>query len=312
MSTKFCRLHAVATGIALLIFSAVGTFAANGIPDAPTVPPAPLVDKPLAPVGGDIPGEQPTPQHQWVPGHWRWFEGAYVWEAGRWELPPAATLVWHAPEWQRQPNGYVLRDGFWDVAPPVQQTVVTAPRPSPAPAVQEVVVAMPPPPPQREVIYERPSPLHVWIGGYWSWHLGKHVWVSGRWSTRPRSNVVWVEPRWDYRGGRYVFVEGYWRDAVVLTTPPPPPAPAVVVSAPLGASAEIAVVMAPPPPRQEVVYAMPGPGYVWINGFWGWRAGRHVWIAGHYERPPHGRRAWVEPRWERRGGNYFFIEGRWR
>jgi hypothetical protein len=50
---------------------------------------------------------------------------------------------------------------------------------------------------------------------------------------------------------------------------------------------------------------------MWINGYWAWRGGRHVWIAGRYERPPQGHRRWVEPRWERRGGNYIFIEGRW-
>ena len=44
MSTRFCRLHAAAPGVALLIFSAAGSFAANAIPNAPTVPPAPYYD----------------------------------------------------------------------------------------------------------------------------------------------------------------------------------------------------------------------------------------------------------------------------
>src|SRR5258706_5315652 len=114
MSAKFCRRHVVAPGVALLIFSAAGSFAACAVGLAPTVPPAPIVDKPLNPVGNDIPGDQPTPQYAWVPGHWRWSEGAYVWESGRWEIPPAPSLVWHAPEWQREANGYVLREGFWD------------------------------------------------------------------------------------------------------------------------------------------------------------------------------------------------------
>ena len=23
-----------------------------------------------------------------------------------------------------------------------------------------------------------------------------------------------------------------------------------------------------------------GPGYVWVNGYWGWRGNAHVWVAG--------------------------------
>jgi hypothetical protein len=310
MRTKFCRLHTLASGVALLIFSAAGSFAANAIPDAPTVPPAPVVERPLEPATSDVPGEQPSVQHQWVPGHWRWLEGAYVWEAGRWDLPPAANVVWQAPRWERQTNGYVLRDGYWDEAPPAPPTtVVSAPAPQAAP--QEIIVTVPPPPPQREVIYERPSPLHIWIGGHWSWRLGKHVWVSGRWSTAPRHNAVWVAPRWEHRQGRYVYVEGYWRDAVVVLPPSRPAPPTQVVIAPSSPAPQVIVVQAPPPPRREVVYGPPGPGYVWISGYWAWQHGRHVWVAGHYQRPPRGHRTWVEPRWERRGGNYIYIEGRW-
>src|SRR5215467_2681368 len=118
MSAKFCRRHVFASGLALLIFSAAGTFAASTVATAPTVPPASIVDKPLAPAAADIPGDQPSSQHVWVPGHWRWNEGAYTWETGHWELPPAPNMMWHAPEWQNQGNWYVLREGFWDDTPP--------------------------------------------------------------------------------------------------------------------------------------------------------------------------------------------------
>jgi len=94
----------------LLIFSAVGSFAANSIPNAATVPPAPVMDRPLDPATSDAPGEQPSAQHHWVPGHWRWLEGAYVWEPGRWEIPPQANVVWHQAEWQRHPNGWALKE----------------------------------------------------------------------------------------------------------------------------------------------------------------------------------------------------------
>lgn len=306
MSPRFCRRHVIGPGVALLIFSAVGTFAADSVANAPTVPPAPTVDKPLAPAANDVPGDQPSPQHVWVPGHWRWSEGAYVWETGRWEIPPAANVTWQAPTWEKQANGYVLREGFWGEAPPP----VTVAQPS-TPPPAEVVVTTAPPPVQREIIVERPTLMHVWMPGYWTWRHGRYEWVQGRWVTPPRTNVVWVPARWEHRGGRYVFIDGYWRDAVVVT-PPPPGTTTIVTAPPPTPGQQQVVVVAPPAPRVEVVYARPSPYHIWVPGYWAWRGGRHVWIAGRYELPPRGRQAWVEPRWERRSGSYIFIEGHWR
>lgn len=299
-------LRAANAGAVLFIFAFGNSQAASSLPSAPTIPPAPIVDKPLTPAGNDNPGEQPTPQHSWVPGHWRWSEGAYVWEAGRWEIPPASNLIWHAPEWQQQGNGYVLREGFWDEAPP--PAVVAAPQVAQAQPVQQIIVTAPPPPPQREVVYERPSATHVWVAGYWSWRGGRHVWTPGRWTMTPRTNVVWVAPRWEQRGSSYVFIDGYWRDSVFVSAPPP--MQQVVVAPPQ--QQQVIVVSGPPPPRREIAYSRPSPHHVWVPGYWAWNRGRHVWIAGHYETPPRGRDSWVEPRWDRRGGSYVFIEGHWR
>ncbi|HEV1284637.1 MAG TPA: YXWGXW repeat-containing protein [Bryobacteraceae bacterium] len=68
----------------------------------------------------------------------------------------------------------------------------------------------------------------------------------------------------------------------------------------------------PPPLRAEAIGVAPGPGYVWVNGYWGWRGNAHVWMAGSWMRPPRPRAVWVAPRWEARGGRYYFREGRWR
>ncbi len=285
-------------GTALLAWCA---FSAGEAMAASPIAGAPVVERPLAAATAETPGEQPTAQHQWVPGHWRWIAGAYVWEAGRWEIPPATNVVWHSSEWQRQGSGYVLCEGYWDEAPPA--TVAATLQPAGAPP--EIVVTVPPPPPQREVIVERPSPQHIWIGGHWSWRAGQHVWIGGGWALAPRQNASWVAPRWEYRGGRYIYIAGYWRDAVAVTSPP---SQVAMMTAP---DAPVMVVAPPPPPRSEVVYGPPGPGYVWIKGYWSWRDGQYVWVAGHYERPPAERREWIEPRWEPRGGSYVFIEGRW-
>jgi hypothetical protein len=68
----------------------------------------------------------------------------------------------------------------------------------------------------------------------------------------------------------------------------------------------------PPPVRVEAFGPAPGPGYVWINGYWGWGGSAYAWVPGRYVRPPRARAVWVSPRWEQRGGRYRFREGRWR
>lgn len=318
LNTRVARVGA-ALGFVVMV-SAVSA-ADSGfppIPDAPTVPVAPTLPdaatlrEPMQPqVSQEIIEERPTVQHVWVSGHWRWQEGRYAWIAGRWDLPPRANVAWVDPRWEKKGNGYVLAGGYWQEAP--AQTVVrpvpatapgmpaNPPQMAPAPTQPEVVVINEaPPPPPREYIVERPSQFHVWIGGYWGVRAGKHVWVGGRWDLPPRSDVVWVEPRWERRGHGYVLVQGYWREA----TP---------VHGYGGSGREVIVVREPPPPRREVMPARPpGPGMVWVTGYWAWQGDRHYWVSGHYERPPRSHAVWVEPRWERRGGGHLFIEGFWR
>lgn len=68
----------------------------------------------------------------------------------------------------------------------------------------------------------------------------------------------------------------------------------------------------PPPLRAEYVGVAPGPGYVWINGYWGWRGNNYYWVPGRYERPPHRGSYWVAPHWERHGNHYVMRQGHWR
>jgi hypothetical protein len=68
----------------------------------------------------------------------------------------------------------------------------------------------------------------------------------------------------------------------------------------------------PPAIRREVVYASPGPNYVWLPGYWAGSGRGYYWVAGRWTRPPRARAVWVEPRWERRNQGWFFIRGRWR
>jgi hypothetical protein len=80
-------------------------------------------------------------------------------------------------------------------------------------AAQVFVRVAPPPPRTERVVVVRPSPRHVWVGGYHRWNGRAYVWTPGRWVVPPRRAAVWVPARWTYVPARhgYVFVEGHWR-----------------------------------------------------------------------------------------------------
>jgi hypothetical protein len=87
------------------------------------------------------------------------------------------------------------------------------------------------------------------------------------------------------------------------------PAPAAVV---YPGPEEVVVTEAPPAPPVEYVGASPGPGFIWIRGYYHWYGGRWVWYRGHYERPPRVGAVWVGPRYEVRGGTRIYVRGYWR
>lgn len=82
---------------------------------------------------------------------------------------------------------------------------------APRAAATEVVVPQAPPASKREAIMDRPSPMHVWVTGYWVWKDSKYEWLAGHWELPPRGTDSWVAPRWEKRGEGYAFSEGFWR-----------------------------------------------------------------------------------------------------
>jgi len=68
--------------------------------------------------------------------------------------------------------------------------------------------------------------------------------------------------------------------------------------------------IAPPPLRYEYVAPYPGPGFVWVGGFWDWRPyyHRYIWVPGYWARPPYPRAHWVTPRYYR----HYYHRGYWR
>jgi len=54
---------------------------------------------------------------------------------------------------------------------------------------------------------------------------------------------------------------------------------------------------APPPPRViRVVPASPGPGFVWVGGYWYADGSRYRWHNGYWTRPPYASARWIVPR----------------
>jgi len=83
----------------------------------------------------------------------------------------------------------------------------------------------------------------------------------------------------------------------------------LAVASVLGCEGAAYVETEPPPLQVEVRSDPPGPEALWIDGYWRWGGHQFFWIAGHWERHPHGN--WVAPRWEKREHGYFFIKGHW-
>ena len=67
----------------------------------------------------------------------------------------------------------------------------------------------------------------------------------------------------------------------------------------------------PPPMRYERRGPMPGPGYVWVDGFWNWRDGRYIWVPGHWDRPPYAGAYWSHPHYDRYDDGWHYHEGHW-
>ncbi len=78
-------------------------------------------------------------------------------------------------------------------------------------------------------------------------------------------------------------------------------------------SLNIGIDAGPPPAPREVMVASPGPGYVWLGGYWDGQPGHYQWNRGHWDRPPQGRTRWNAPHWDKdRDGHYHKTEGSWR
>jgi hypothetical protein len=70
------------------------------------------------------------------------------------------------------------------------------------------------------------------------------------------------------------------------------------------------VTIAPPAPIVETYGVAPGPGYIWMGGYWNWVGGRHVWVGGHWAAGRAGY-VWAPHHWVQGRDGWHMAEGHW-
>ena len=83
------------------------------------------------------------------------------------------------------------------------------------------------------------------------------------------------------------------------------------LTAPAFAQVGIYIGRTPPPMRYEVEGPMPGPGYVWTEGYWAWGDGRYEWRRGAWQRPPYEGAYWSHPHYDHYQQGWAVHEGHW-
>jgi hypothetical protein len=86
---------------------------------------------------------------------------------------------------------------------------------------------------------------------------------------------------------------------------------AAALAIPTVAQVGIYIGHAPPPLREEVRPAMPGVGYAWVDGYWGWQGNRYVWINGRWDHPPYEGGVWNHPHYDHYRQGWQYHEGHW-
>jgi hypothetical protein len=68
----------------------------------------------------------------------------------------------------------------------------------------------------------------------------------------------------------------------------------------------------PPAPRVEAYGYAPGPGYVWIPGYYSYTGNSYNWVGGRWALPPRPHAVWVPGHYVDRHGHQEYIGGHWR
>ena len=74
---------------------------------------------------------------------------------------------------------------------------------------------------------------------------------------------------------------------------------------------DISASIAPPPLPIYAQPPIPGPGYVWIPGYWAWDGAEYYWVPGYWAMPPTADLLWTPGYWAWDNGVYVFNAGYW-
>jgi len=69
---------------------------------------------------------------------------------------------------------------------------------------------------------------------------------------------------------------------------------------------------APPAAYSEAALASPGPGYVWIGGYYSWTGRDYYWNQGLWAQPQRGYTYWNQGYWHHDHRGHHWVSGRWR
>jgi hypothetical protein len=86
---------------------------------------------------------------------------------------------------------------------------------------------------------------------------------------------------------------------------------ALAACAPLPPMGAVFVRVGPPPYQEEVVAVAPGPGYVWVRGYWEWGGAAYYWVPGRWVAPPYRGARGQAGRWRHHRQGWYWVPGRW-
>jgi hypothetical protein len=87
--------------------------------------------------------------------------------------------------------------------------------------------------------------------------------------------------------------------------------PALPVTAHAGVEFGLSVNFAPPPLPVYEQPPVPGPGYLWVPGYWGWDGGDYYWVPGTWAFAPVTGYLWTPGYWGWGNGAYLWHGGYW-
>ena len=69
-------------------------------------------EAPPAPIAESV-TVSPGAGYVWIPGGWDWRGNAWVWEKGRWEVPPSPGAYWAPHRYEYRNGKHVFMRGGW-------------------------------------------------------------------------------------------------------------------------------------------------------------------------------------------------------